>query len=168
MNRARFLRGQFGGGAPLPRPPWALPETEFTDRCTRCDNCIGVCPDQLLVRGGGGFPVIDFSRGGCDFCGECSAVCEPGVLARGDGERPPWALVARIGGSCLAVNAVTCRCCGEVCAPRAIRFRLQTGGRAIPELDQQACTGCGACHAVCPVRAVEISALTDEWGEMTA
>jgi ferredoxin-type protein NapF len=52
---------------------------------------------------------------------------------------------------------VVCRSCGEVCDESAIRFKLEVGGIARPLLDQEQCNGCGACFAVCPVRAVRIA-----------
>ena len=27
------------------RPPGALPEKEFFEKCTKCDECIAVCPE---------------------------------------------------------------------------------------------------------------------------
>ena len=44
--------------------------------------------------------------------------------------------------------------CGESCEVRAIRFRQVPGGVALPEIDDAACTGCGACLASCPTSAI--------------
>ena len=44
----------------------------------------------------------------------------------------------------------------EACDVGAIRFRLAIGGRAVPTLDNAACSGCGACIAVCPEKAIHI------------
>ena len=166
INRAQFLRGDFSGKSFSPRPPWALPESEFTDLCTRCDDCASACFDNLIVKARGGYPIIDFSRGGCDFCEDCVDACKPGALKKISEETPPWSLVASIGQSCLAINAVTCRSCGDACDQRAISFQLQIGGKATPHLDQQSCNGCGLCFAVCPVKAVEISTFDSERGTM--
>ncbi|CAJ37150.1 4Fe-4S binding protein [Methanocella arvoryzae] len=49
------------------------------DDCTRCTNCVGVCPFKAIrlddiVEG----PVIDERR--CKGCGRCEVVCRPGVI----------------------------------------------------------------------------------------
>jgi len=149
VTRAQFLSGDWGARrAPL-RPPWALAEDAFAARCTRCGDCLGACPTGILAKGRGGFPHVDFTRGECTFCGKCVDACKPRALAR-RGAAAPWTLKARIGDACLALQGVVCRSCGDRCEARAIRFRLAPGGVARPALDGAACTGCGACVAVCP------------------
>lgn len=156
MSRRGWLRGRGRTAAPAQRPPWALAEADFLDRCTRCDACIGACPTGVLARADGGFPAVDFSRGECTFCGDCVRTCYPGALSRPAAETPPWALTARIGDACLAQRGVECRVCGEACGEGAIRFRPRLGGVALAELDVERCTGCGACFAPCPVRAISL------------
>lgn len=161
ITRRRFLGGRIGrnpGPAPF-RPPWSLPEAAFLDRCTRCDDCVKACPTGLLRRADDGFPVADFSAAECTFCGDCVPVCPPGALVR-VGDAAPWSFGVGIGEGCLALQQVECRICGEVCDPRAIRFRPRPGGIAPPEVDNTSCTGCGACIAPCPVVAVTRIPLT--------
>lgn len=155
-TRRDFLRGRRAPTSPLPRPPWALAEADFTARCTRCGDCLPACSTGILVRGDGGFPAVDFSRGECTFCGECVVACGPGALRRVEG-RVPWSLRARIGEACLARRDVECRICGEACGVAAIRFRPRVGGVALPQLDETACTGCGACLAPCPGQAITLA-----------
>ncbi|MET0084139.1 MAG: ferredoxin-type protein NapF [Sedimenticola sp.] len=157
ISRTQFLRGDLTGRSVPIRPPWALAEALFVEKCTRCDKCREACIDGLIVNGQGGFPQMDFTRGGCDFCSDCVAVCEPEALYRPTKEAEPWSLGATILKSCLSLNGVTCRSCGDVCDARAITFSLQVGGRAKPMIDPVRCTGCGACLSVCPAKAVEIS-----------
>ena len=148
---------------PLYRPPWALPEERFVASCTRCDGCIDRCPEGILVRGAGGFPELDFGRGGCLFCGDCLQACEAGALASTDPvPETAWSLRASIDERCLSAQGVVCRTCGDLCETGAIRFRLQPGGRALPELDRGACTGCGACLAVCPAQAITLTSPREE------
>jgi len=154
MTRRRdFLRGRKSSTSPVPRPPWALVAGDFEDRCTRCGDCLRVCPTAILVAGDGGFPTVDFSRGECTFCGDCAAACTPRALLREAG-REAWNQRARIGEACLAQRGVECRICGEACGVGAIRFRPRVGGVALPQLDEAACNGCGACLAPCPVQAI--------------
>lgn len=156
MLRRGFLRGRVRAVAPAPRPPWALAETAFLERCSRCDACIGVCPTGVLAAGEGGYPTVDFSHGECTFCGDCARACIPGALSRPTADVPPWALTARIGDGCLALRGVECRVCGEACGEGAIRFRPRLGGVALAELDAARCSGCGACFGPCPVRAISL------------
>jgi ferredoxin-type protein NapF len=63
---------------------------------------------------------------------------------------------ARIEPNCLATRGVVCRTCSEHCEPRAIRFRLQTAGRALPLIEDALCNACGECVRVCPVQAMAL------------
>lgn len=126
--------------------------------CTRCNACADDCPQGLLRAGAGGYPVIDFSRGGCSFCGECVDACAQGALTqRFQGvEQSPWRLAAQVGDQCLSLAGVLCRICAEHCEVRAIRFRPALGGRAQPMVDTQTCNGCGTCYAACPSHAIAL------------
>ena len=72
--------------------PWAV--AEFTAACERCDDCIKACEESVLVAGDGGYPTVDFDRGGCTFCGACVRACQHGALD-GDLARP-WLLLSLI------------------------------------------------------------------------
>jgi len=157
INRMQFLKGDLSGERLPIRPPWALTETRFIAQCSRCGDCVQACADGLIQVGRGGFPQIDFSAGGCDFCRACVEVCKPQALCLDTAANAaPWVLGVSILDSCLSLNGVVCRACGEACEPRAIRFRPEVGGVARPLLNREACTGCGACFAICPVKAVKI------------
>lgn len=136
------------------RPPWAVDELLFVERCTRCAECVRLCPEQILLRGAGGFPEMSFGKGGCTFCGACAESCDPGALALS--VDPPIRWRVEIGDGCLAIRGVTCRACGDECEARAIRFRLRTGGRAEVSVAGDACNGCGACIRFCPVGAIHL------------
>ena len=168
----QLLRGDFKGTKNPFRPPWSLSENYFIDYCTRCDKCVDACFDELIVQGRGGFPEMDFNKGGCDFCEDCLNVCESNALKKlpiqnndhqnNDEESylPPWHYKASIDlTKCLSMNAVICRSCGESCEDEAIKFNLKLKGIAEPVLDFDACTGCGACFSVCPVKVITINAL---------
>lgn len=155
-SRRNFLRGNFSStNSGVTRPPWALAEEAFLAVCSRCGDCARACPTRIVVQGAGGYPAIDFAKGECTFCGECASHCQPAALRRNEGAAP-WSLRAEIGDGCLARQAVECRVCGEMCEPAAIRFQPRLGGAALPLLDGERCTGCGACVAPCPASAILI------------
>ncbi len=151
--RRNLLRGRLPSAPPPLRPPGAIDEALFVERCTACADCIGACPQSILVRGSGGFPEVDFSRAECTFCQRCIDACEPGALHHA--VQPPWRLNLVIHENCLAMQQVVCESCRDNCDADAIRFRPRLGQVAIPEIDAAACTGCGACIAACPETAIE-------------
>jgi ferredoxin-type protein NapF len=155
ITRTQFLRGDIRGERRAVRPPWALEEWLFVERCDRCGNCMSACPHGLLGAGRGGFPKVDFKRGECTFCRACLEHCTRGALRAYDDEAP-WQLRAAVGESCLTSHGVICRSCGEQCESRAIRFRPAAGHVPQPEIDLALCTGCGACVRPCPTTAVSM------------
>ncbi len=158
LNRRQLLRGQFHQQPLLIRPPWARPEDEFVQLCTRCDACIKACWDEILTRGSGGFPEIRFHSSGCDFCGDCLKACDTGALnAPVPAPSLAWRHRASIESSCLSLNGIVCRSCGDACDTEAISFKLQTRGRATPLLDTERCNGCGECFAVCPNDSISLA-----------
>jgi len=151
IARRQFLRGDLAASRGPLRPPWALVEAAFLDRCTRCD----ACPPEIIVRGSGGYPEVDFTRGECTFCGDCLTACSARAL---EPRRVAWWLRPSIAGVCLVRHGVVCRSCGDACEARAIRFAHAPGGVALPDLLRDAFTGCGACVSVCPVSAIVMHA----------
>lgn len=159
VTRKQFIRGDIGGRHKAIRPPWTVPEDEFIEQCQRSGACITVCPERILEKGRGGFPQVNFARGGCIFCNACVDACVNGGY-RKDGQSKPeglaWRLKVRVGQSCLAFSQVVCRTCGEHCPESAIRFPPVFGGVARPAVNPAQCTGCGMCFAPCPNEAIEL------------
>lgn len=160
ISRMQFLRGRFHEAPPPVRPPWAREENAFVLSCERCDACLRACPTEILAKGPGRFPVVDFTRGECTFCGDCVMACPSGALqtVAFAADDVPWRLGARVLDNCLAHNKVVCRTCAEACVPRAIRFRLAKV--SIPQVSLEDCTGCGACMAVCPSQSMIVERIT--------
>jgi ferredoxin-type protein NapF len=150
-----LLRGRLHEDPPALRPPWAGPEAAFLASCNRCGHCVESCPEAIIVAGRGGDPQVDFQHGECSFCRACIRACAVGALA--DKGQAPWFTVAEIAFSCLSVQGVICRLCEERCEPAAISFRPALGGYALPAVNAESCTGCGACVRSCPVTAVQIA-----------
>ncbi|GIU36986.1 ferredoxin-type protein NapF [Shewanella schlegeliana] len=134
------------------RPPWVKQTIEFTDECTRCDKCIPVCETQIIVKGEGGFPEIDFKIDECTFCQQCVNACPEAIFENTD--ITPWQIKATIQDSCMAYQGIWCQSCKDACDQRAISFSLAIGKAPLPKIDIEACTGCGACVAPCPSTAI--------------
>ena len=126
------------------RPPGSVEELEFLERCIKCDQCINVCPTNVLQPStlteagleGLWTPVMDFSVGFCQLnCTLCSEVCPTGAIQKTSIEKKlglgsfQKAGPIRLGtaffdkGRCLPWAMETpCVVCEEVCpvSPKAI------------------------------------------------
>lgn len=155
ISRRQLFRGQIASRQQPIRPPWALAEAQFIEACTRCDECIKACPEQIIAVGSGGYPVLNFQENGCTFCGRCLEVCQEGALVKRE-NLPPWPYQAVIADDCLSRRGVSCRACGDACDEQAIRFKIESGGVSIPIIDDTLCTGCGFCLRPCPVNVISL------------
>ena len=162
------------------RPPGALDEREFLERCLKCGVCMKACPTGGLQptfaeAGLEGLwtPILVPRIGYCESqCVLCSEVCPTGAIrkltiAEKVGVAPTREPV-RIGsafvdrGRCLPWAMDTaCIVCEEVCptSPKAVYFKVERsvardGTERIlkrPFVDLDRCTGCGICENHCPV-----------------
>ncbi len=132
----------------LVRPPGALPEAAFLDRCTKCGQCMRVCPTNVIQPAGlqAGLeglwtPVLNFRVGtsGCQLiCVACGQVCPTAAIRPLSLDeklgRAKYARPIRIGtafvdrGRCLpwAMDR-PCIVCQENCpvSPKAIFTRVE-------------------------------------------
>ncbi|MGB1237542.1 MAG: ferredoxin-type protein NapF [Pseudomonadales bacterium] len=137
--------------------PWLAAPAQFHDNCSRCNACVEKCEEQIIVRGEAGFPTLDFKRGECTFCYACAQACEEQLFTPRD--EAPWQQVAHIADNCLAQQGITCRSCEDFCEPQAIVFKPRLGGPALPSVDSDDCTGCGACIAPCASASISFTHL---------
>jgi ferredoxin len=131
----------------LIRPPGSVEEAEFLERCIKCDQCINVCPTNVLQPATfeeGGVeslwtPVMNFNIGHCQLkCTLCSEVCPTGAIRKITVEeklgRGAFAAAGpvRLGtafydlGRCLPhAMEIPCVVCEEVCpvSPKAIQTK---------------------------------------------
>lgn len=88
-TEASISNAQLRSAAMLIRPPGAVNEADFLATCARCDECLKVCPTNVLqpaaLEAGweGVFtPRLDFRRGFCEYnCAECGTVCPTRSIA---------------------------------------------------------------------------------------
>jgi ferredoxin len=147
------------------RPPGALPEPDFVNRCIRCGQCMKVCPTNglqpsWLSAGPDGVfsPVLEARRGPCEpRCNACGAVCPTGAIQALPMREKIW---AKIGTAvirqdiCLAWSrGKRCVVCDEVCPYGAVTC-IQTPHSLVsaPIVKEHKCFGCGYCEQFCPTR----------------
>ena len=153
INRLQFLRGDFRGKQQQPlRPPWSNSESEFIDTCERCGECIKACPENILEKGRGGYPQVNFQHGECTFCERCVEQCPNETLQTT--RTPPWPLKSHIKNNCLTQQGVICFSCRDSCEVEAIYFTIAKV--PIPDVHIDQCNGCGACYQAGPITAITI------------
>ena len=160
VDRVAFLSGDISGSNLPIRPPWSITEPAFRSTCNSCGSCLKSCPTQIISLGRGRMPLLNFDKGECLFCRKCVDSCETGALNKA---LDPWPVKASINKSnCLSFRRIECRSCEDNCEARAISFSAQIGEAGRPALNQEICTGCGACYAGCPVSAITMIKITNE------
>lgn len=147
----------------LIRPPGAVPEEIFTDRCLRCGLCMSVCMSHTIqpsfLQGGlNGIwtPRLDLRLAPCEkHCNRCGQVCPTGAIRSLSLEER---IHAKIGTAmiqrerCLVWEQdKMCLVCDEICPYDAIEFREVEGMRR-PFVTENRCNGCGYCEHKCPVQ----------------
>ncbi len=156
------------------RPPFARPEPEFLECCTRCDDCIAACPHDVIfklpARYGievAGTPAMDLANRGCHLCEDwpCVTACEPHALSLPAPEpiegAPRLANLQIDTDVCLPYSGPECGACADSClVPGALEW--QDGVR--PHINQDICTGCALCREVCILtpKAITICVVTGE------
>ncbi len=157
----------------LIRPPGALPEKKFLQKCVKCGECMKACPTNGLQpakteAGPEGLwtPMLVPTIGYCDYaCSLCTQVCPTGAIQ----EMPIEAKnQIKIGTAWVNKNRCipykfgnSCIVCEEHCpvSPKAIKMLevetvLPDGSIKRPKapfIDTEVCTGCGICENKCPV-----------------
>lgn len=139
------------------RPPGALEEVGFLVACTRCGDCMPVCPVAAIVKvptSGGlaaGTPMIDPNLQPCIVCSDmpCVAACPTEALT------PPengWtgyrmATLELDSDRCIAFDGTECGVCAEACPVGEVALTLDEDG--CPVIHAEGCVGCGVCVRAC-------------------
>ena len=121
------------------RPPGSVAEPEFLERCIKCDQCINVCPTNVLQPAtlmqagleGLWTPVMDMRIGFCQLnCTLCSEVCPTGAIQKISTEKK------------LGVGRYA------AAGPISVGTAFFNHGRCLPWAME---TPCVVCEEVCPV-----------------
>ena len=179
LSGSKSFAAQQGKRAVI-RPPAALPENEFVQRCVRCGNCMKICPTNvlqpaLLESGFSGVwtPRFNTRIGYCEYkCTLCGRVCPTGAIKEIGLEekmRTKMGLAVIDKAVCIPwAKGTECIVCEEHCpvSNKAIKLseKKMPDGKTLklPRIDPALCVGCAICENKCPVdpvRAVRVQPL---------
>ncbi len=147
-------------------PAGAYSMRNFKNRCTGCQLCVSVCPNDVLRPATGVMnfmqPHMSFERGYCrPECTKCSEVCPTGAINKIDRAEKSSIQIGHavwIEKNCVVLtDGVGCDNCATHCPVNAIRMvaandKEKYGEHKIPIIDTERCIGCGACEHLCPAR----------------
>jgi ferredoxin-type protein NapG len=130
------------------RPPGAVDEALFLERCTRCNDCAEACPHQSIqFDRRDGTPVIFPDQEPCHLCDDfpCIAACATEALLPVEsvgGVRMGLAVVSHR----LCTAGQGCHACVSQCPTQALSMDFS---EMRLEVTSSRCTGCGLCEQVC-------------------
>lgn len=130
------------------RPPGAVEEEMFLERCTGCADCVEACPhDAIQTLSSNDTPVIFPEESPCQLCEDlpCIGACETEALLPLESRFQVNMGVAKVWPKmCTAGNG--CNACVSKCPTGAISmdFALFRIG-----VDDMRCVGCGVCQYIC-------------------
>lgn len=158
----KYLAGALAYRAPL-RPPGAVSEKEFVQRCIKCNKCAQVCPYGSIkmahLNWGSRFgtPMIFAREVPCYLCMKCPPVCPSGALDVNltEKEKVKMGVAVIDTEKCLPYQGIICRACFERCP--IYREAITMKDELYPQLHPEKCTGCGICENVCPAEDVAIT-----------
>ncbi len=139
--------------APVPRtdwlrPPGAVEEALFLERCTKCGDCLKACePGALVCHPQDGTPIIFADQSPCLLCDDlpCLAACATDALLPVDRIHD-----VRMGMATVSQRLCTagqgCHACVSKCPTDALAMDF---GELRLRIAPEACVGCGICESVC-------------------
>ncbi|MGE0644106.1 MAG: 4Fe-4S dicluster domain-containing protein [Nitrospira sp.] len=130
------------------RPPGAVEEHLFLERCTKCNDCVTACPPHAIVtHPDDGTPVLYADQSPCLLCEDvpCAAACGTGALMPVEHSRQ-----VRMGTAAISHRLCTagqgCHACVSRCPTDALAMDFESLRLSVMT---EACVGCGMCEMVC-------------------
>ena len=146
-------------------PAGSLSLKNFADRCTGCQLCVSVCPNQVLRPSSSLAtlmqPEMSYEKGYCrPECTLCSEVCPAGAIRPVSIEEKSSIQIghAVVNLDLCVANAEDADCgnCARHCPASAISMVKKNPedmlSILIPAVNEEMCIGCGACENLCPAR----------------
>ena len=130
------------------RPPGAVEEQLFLERCTRCNDCVTACPPGAIVaHPEDGTPVLFADQSPCLLCEDlpCIAACETDALLPVVEVRQVHMGIAAVSHR-LCTAGQGCHACVSKCPMDALVMDFASLRLSVVK---EACVGCGMCEMVC-------------------
>src|SRR5256712_5385897 len=141
-------------------PRGAADEIAFLASCTRCGDCMPVCPVHAIIKappGAGlaaGTPMIDPAIQACVVCADmpCAHACATGALVPPAGGAGGWdeihmGVLELDPERCITFQGVSCGVCARACPVGERALAMGPGGR--PRLRAEGFGGCRRRVAAC-------------------
>ncbi len=141
----------------LLRPPGALTEELFLDRCSRGAQCVASCPVQAIQLldtddpEKAGTPYIDPHIQACVVCEDLSCMqnCPSGALQQVPANLISMGIAELRRDHCLRSDGEDCQICVEKCPLGQDAIEIPYQGADV-EVKTDGCIGCGVCEMYCP------------------
>lgn len=167
----------------LIRPPGAVVEEEFLQRCVRCAECMKVCIGRalqpaLLQAGPVGLwtPLVVPRIGYCEYnCTLCGQVCPTGAIAPlqlPEKQKNVIGLAVIKKDRCLPfAKGIECLVCEEHCPTGEKAIVMEENDVLVdgelrrvkfPRVIDKLCIGCGICETKCPVEGASAVRIINE------
>lgn len=130
------------------RPPGAVEERLFLERCTQCNDCISACPPgAIMAHPEDGTPILFADESPCLLCEDfpCITSCRTEALLPVDSINQVRMGIATVShGRCTASQG--CHACVSKCPTDALLTDFASLHLTVVE---EVCVGCGMCEMVC-------------------
>jgi ferredoxin-type protein NapG len=130
------------------RPPGAVAEQLFLERCTRCNDCVAACPPgAITTHPSDGTPILFADQSPCLLCEDfpCIIACETEALLPVGGIDQVRMGIAVISQR-LCTAGQGCHACVSQCPTDALARDVASLHLSV---SQETCVGCGMCELVC-------------------
>ena len=138
------------------RPPGAIDEEHFLDRCQRSGHCVSACPVhaiQIITEDGPlkGTPRIEARNQACVVCDGlwCMQACPSGALVPVPREHIHMGLAEVRHDICVRTTGEECQVCVDKCPLGRRAIEIPYFGSRV-EVRAEGCVGCGVCEMECP------------------